>query len=242
MELTRDFFLDKKIIVYQPKKGYRFSIDAPILADYIKINDNKSVLLEIGGGCGIISLIISKTKEIKRIYIIEIQEIMVKAIKKNIEENKVDALIKLVKGDFQNYPFKRKFDIIFSNPPYRAMGSGKMPENVSKALAKFEIKLSMKKLLENSYDLLKEKGSLYLIYPYDRAEKLKNIAEKQGFFRKRERLVYARKGREPVFYMVEFTKTKGKKVYSDSMILEKENGEYTDEIEKILRGKNVYNR
>ncbi len=241
MELTRDFFLDKKIIVYQPKKGYRFSIDAPILADYIKINDNNAVLLEIGGGCGIISLIISKTKKIKRIYIIEIQEIMVKAIKKNIEENKVNTLVKLVEGDFQNYPFKKKFDIIFSNPPYGAVGSGKIPDNESKALAKFEIKLSMEKLLANSYDLLREKGSLYLIYPYDRSEDLKKKAKEVGFFRKRERLVYAREGRKPVFYMVEFAKTKGKKVHSDSIILENENGKYTDEIEKILRGKNVYN-
>ncbi len=241
MELTKDFFLDKKIVVYQPKKGYRFSIDAPILADYIKIESNESVLLEIGGGCGIISLIISKTKKVKRIYIIEIQEIMAKAIEKNIKENKVDALVKLVKGDFQNYPFKKKFDIIFSNPPYRPVGSGKLPAKESKALAKFEIKLSMKKLLKNSYDLLKEKGSLYLIYPYNRSKDLKRMAEKLGFFRKRERLVYAREGRRPVFFMVEFTKKKGERVYSDSMILENENGKYTDEIEKILRGKDVYN-
>ena len=241
MELKKDFFLNKKIIVYQPKKGFRFSIDAPILADYIKIRKEKSILLEIGGGCGIISLIVSKTKKIKRIYIIEIQDIMLKAIRKNIKENRLNDIIKVIKGDFKNYPFKNKFDIIFSNPPYRVIGSGKIPNDKSKAVSKFEIMLSMDEILENSYKLLNENGSLYLVYPFNREKELKKTAAKRKLFLKRERIVYAREGREPVFYMAEFSKKKNENILSDSIVLENDNGEYRDEIENILRGKNVYN-
>ena len=55
---TLGAFYHGRIRVFQKKKGYRFSVDAPLLADFIQTRPNDD-LLELGTGCGIISLLIS---------------------------------------------------------------------------------------------------------------------------------------------------------------------------------------
>ena len=54
MEISLDNFLDGKIKIYQPKKGYRAGIDAVLLASCVKAS-NKSKILDMGSGTGLIS-------------------------------------------------------------------------------------------------------------------------------------------------------------------------------------------
>jgi len=55
---TRDTFYHGRILVCQKKTGYRFAVDAPLLADFIQTT-NTDRCLELGTGCGIISLLLS---------------------------------------------------------------------------------------------------------------------------------------------------------------------------------------
>ncbi len=239
-ELVKDYFLNRQIIVYQPKTGYRFSIDAPLLANFIK-GDKNSNILEIGGGCGIISLILLKLRKFKKIYILETQKIMMQAIKKNIEENGFKERLIAINGDYTSYEFNEKFDTIFSNPPYYKTNQGKISQNKTKAISKFEIKLDSNILFSKTYKILKEKGSFYVIYPFVREKDIKKTVRKNNFFIKRERIVYPRKNRKPVFFMLELIKHSPEETEKDYITLEDNKGKYYPEIEKILRGENVYN-
>jgi tRNA1(Val) A37 N6-methylase TrmN6 len=55
---TLDSFYMGRILVLQKKKGYRFSVDAPILADFIQTRVDDEIL-ELGTGTGIVSLLLS---------------------------------------------------------------------------------------------------------------------------------------------------------------------------------------
>ena len=57
MEITVDNFLDGKIKIYQPKKGYRAGIDAVLLASSVKIF-NDCQILDVGSGTGVVSFCI----------------------------------------------------------------------------------------------------------------------------------------------------------------------------------------
>ena len=59
-KFTYDSFFNGRIKIMQHKNGYRFSIDAVILADYASKRPAKRVL-DLGTGCGIIPLIIYGT-------------------------------------------------------------------------------------------------------------------------------------------------------------------------------------
>ena len=68
---TLDTFYRGRIQILQKKKGYRFSVDAPLLADFIQTRPEDD-LLELGTGNGIISLLLS-LKACNHITSLEIQ-------------------------------------------------------------------------------------------------------------------------------------------------------------------------
>ena len=71
-DITRDYFFREKVIVYQHKKGYRFSVDAPILADFLPSCPWQQAL-DIGTGVGIIALLALYKKKFSYIHGLEIQ-------------------------------------------------------------------------------------------------------------------------------------------------------------------------
>jgi len=90
-DITSGFFYKKKVIVFQRKKGYRFSVDSPILADFLPFSPNDNAL-EIGTGSGIISLLALYKNKFSFIYGIEIQ----------------NKLSRLAKNKHTEKQFKRK--------------------------------------------------------------------------------------------------------------------------------------
>ena len=99
----------------------------------------------------------------------------------------------------------------------------------------------MDSFFQKTYDILSENGSAYIIYPYIRINEIKKIIKKNNFFIKRERIIFPRENREPVFFMFELKKNKVNNIEKDSLVLEDDKGNYYPEIEKILRGEYVYN-
>ena len=59
---TTDTFYHGKVIIKQLKRGYRFAVDSPILADFLPVS--RSPALEIGCGAGVISLLALRAKKI----------------------------------------------------------------------------------------------------------------------------------------------------------------------------------
>ena len=56
--VTIDSILGGRIKVVQPRRGYRFSIDSVLLARFVRVGARDRVL-ELGAGCGVISLIVA---------------------------------------------------------------------------------------------------------------------------------------------------------------------------------------
>ena len=48
--ISLDYFYKNRVKIFQNRKGYRFSVDSPILADFIPSSKYKG--LEIGSGSG----------------------------------------------------------------------------------------------------------------------------------------------------------------------------------------------
>jgi len=82
---TLDAFYHGRIRVLQTKAGYRFSIDAPLLADFIRTRPGDEAL-ELGTGSGIISLLLS-VRPFKRITAVEIQSGLAGLARRNVALN-----------------------------------------------------------------------------------------------------------------------------------------------------------
>jgi tRNA1(Val) A37 N6-methylase TrmN6 len=118
---TLDSFYHGRILLLQRKGGYRFSVDAPLLAGFIRTRPGDR-LLELGAGNGVISLLLSR-KPFRRIVCLEVQPGLAELARRNVALNRLKKKIHIQEMDFRDFRPRVKFDLVFSNPPY-IKGSG----------------------------------------------------------------------------------------------------------------------
>ena len=172
--------VNKKMVVKE--KGLKITDDAILLSKFIKgyFDTNyknareKKTFLEIGAGQGVISLLLSETAIVLKIFAVEIQEEIFKILKKNVEINKLNDKIIPINKNIKS--IEGEYDFIFSNPPYKKINSGKMPRNEAERVSKYEVLLTLEELILEIKRLLKNYGEFFVIVPNDRLNDVfKNI-------------------------------------------------------------------
>src|SRR6202451_4127378 len=88
---TCDTILDGSITLIQPKHGYRFSIEAILLGRFARANTRDRVL-ELGAGCGVVSIMIATLYRPREVVAIEIQPQLVEMIARNAEINGLESM------------------------------------------------------------------------------------------------------------------------------------------------------
>ncbi len=186
--------------ITQPKDGYHFSMDPFLLTSHAlqvhTFSENGTRIIDIGCGCGIISLLLAKCSNDLKIIGIELQDELFNHAVTNVLANKMHNSINIIHEDIHNITrtdIDGSVDLILSNPPYKKDNSGRKNPNSQKAIARHEIALDMDGLFKCSKLLLKEKGSLHLIYPVERISELINTASQNNFTPSVIRFVHIKK-------------------------------------------------
>ncbi len=136
------------------------------LYDFISKFNIKGDVLEVGGGCGVLGLLLKRDFPKISLSIIEKQKIMAEFIKKNIKENALKA--EVIEGDFLTAEINKKFDFIVSNPPFYK-GTLKSENEIIK-IARYEEYLPIKEFFEKVNTLLKERGEFIFCYDAKRID------------------------------------------------------------------------
>lgn len=179
-KVTNNFYIeklesvDKKIIVKD--EGLKITEDALLLSNFVKrkldtcrkedTGKNSDILLEIGSGQGTVSLLLSEVKIIEKIYAVEIQESIFKHLNENIKINQLEDKIIGINEDIKD--IQGEYGYIVSNPPYRKVSSGRLPENESERISKYEVTLTLEELFMQIRRLLKNYGEFFVIVPDER--------------------------------------------------------------------------
>ncbi len=170
--------------ISQPEKGYRFSIDPLILAAHIHPRGNETVM-DLGCGCGIISLILARRYPDLKITGIEIQEELYTFARQNVIANGFEKKIHVLHEDIRTLQLSETdtgADIIVSNPPYKKLGTGRVNPDSQKAMARHETALGIDVLVECSSRLIRDQGLLFIIFPYDRLPDLTLALARHQFY------------------------------------------------------------
>ncbi|MFC1858714.1 tRNA1(Val) (adenine(37)-N6)-methyltransferase [Thermodesulfobacteriota bacterium] len=175
--LSIDTFFNGRIKVRQHRHGYRFSIDAILLAHHVTPRPGDRIL-DLGTGCGIIALILAYRCPDIDIVGIEVQKELAEVAALNVKENFLEDRICIVCDDLKavgSDAIPRPVNIIVSNPPYRQANSGRINPNRQKAVARHEIEATLTDFVKAAHRLLQKSGRLVTIYPAERTVDL--IAE-----------------------------------------------------------------
>ena len=137
---TRDTILDGRITLIQPAHGYRFSIEAILLGRFARANARERVL-DLGAGCGVVSIMIAALHRPREVVAIEIQPPLAAMIARSAALNGLKS-VNAVSADLRNRKIvgvePASFDLIVANPPFRAAKAGRENPDHSRRVARGE--------------------------------------------------------------------------------------------------------
>lgn len=213
-ELTMDSLFHGHLKVLQKTKGYRFSVDAVILAHF-PIVKKSEIVLDLGCGCGIIPLIIAYRHPEVQLFGLELQEELFLLASENARLNGLEDRIRILRGDLRvpEKAFEGSFaDWIVCNPPYRRKLSGRLNLDSEKAMARHEVSASLPQILKAAAFFLKPGGRLAIIYPARRSAGLLSGLHTVKLEPKRLQIVYSYPGGEGILVLVEARKNSGEEL------------------------------
>ena len=237
MDLTTDTFFNGKIQVMQCRAGYRFSIDSVLLAFHSGPRPGNRVL-DLGAGCGIVSLIMAVRAPDIRIFAVELQPELCGLADANVNQNRLGDRIQVMHMDMRLLKPKMTdgpADLIVCNPPYRRSGSGRLNPAEQRAVARHEIKVTLNDILETTRRMLRTAGRFVTIYTVERITDILVRMRSEHIEPKFLRMIHSTQDSDAKLVLIEGVKggKPGLKV-APSLILYDKNGDYTQEVKPMF--------
>jgi tRNA1Val (adenine37-N6)-methyltransferase len=168
--LTRDTFFNGGLRLKQHRFGYRFSIDAVILAGSLRPRSGARVV-DLGTGCGVIPLILAFRHPGVRVWGIELQEPLATLAAENVRANGMTPHVTVLRADLRDIGSNDvggPVDWVVSNPPYRRGRTGRVNPEAQRALARHELAMTLSDLVGAARRLLRNGGRFVTIYAAER--------------------------------------------------------------------------
>ena len=236
-ELTADTFFNGRIRIKQQRTGYRFSIDAVLLAHHAAEQPGDHVL-DLGTGCGIVALVMAYRRPAAFVYAVEVQRELAELARLNIADNRMQGRIVVLETDLKQLQpaiTGGPVDLVVCNPPYRRRGSGKINPNRQRAVARHEIMVNLHEIIQVACRMLNAGGRFVIIYAAERLAEIMMRMRHEGLEPKFIRTVHSHN--QAVAKRVIITGIRqgrpGLKIASPLFVYDK-NGNYTDAVQQMF--------
>jgi len=238
-EFTRDTIYRGRLTVVQPRAGYRFALDALLLADFARVRPGQRVV-DLGAGVGVVALALAYRMEHGRILAVEIQPRLAACARENARINGLDSVVEVLETDWGNLDLAAiggPVQHVAVNPPYRKVGTGRLNPDPEEALARHELRGSLTSAARIAARLLEAGGLLSVIFPATRLAILLGAIEAAGMAPKRLRLVHSRPEESARLALVEARLGGGEELeVLPPLWVYREGNRYSAEVETLLSG------
>lgn len=237
--ISQDAIFNRQVHVRQRKRGYRFSIDALLLAWYTSALAGDRAA-ELGTGSGVVSLALSwqRGNELE-IDAVEIQGGLANLARENSRLNTMPN-IRIIHQDLKSFPDQDQlgtYDFVYTNPPFRAVGQGRLNPDLEKAIARHELHASLFETLECCHRCLQENGTATMIILAERLDDLKRDSGRSGLKIKQKTWISPFPGREANLLLVSLNKTGSGSMPDAEIAIWEKKDEYTPALTELLNGK-----
>ncbi|WP_282606799.1 tRNA1(Val) (adenine(37)-N6)-methyltransferase [Pelagibius sp. Alg239-R121] len=171
---TEDALLDGRIVLQQPKEGYRAAIDPVFLAAAVAAKPGERIL-DLGSGVGTAGLCLLNRVPGIQVTGLEIQGDLVALSRQNAAGNDLASRFEAIEGDILSLPPSlplESFDHVICNPPYLASGAARPSPNLARTTANQEGDAQLTDWIEAAVALVHRKGSITFIHRADRIDTL----------------------------------------------------------------------
>jgi len=162
---TQDRLLGGRVLLEQPKQGYRVAIDPILLAAAIEAGPGERIL-DAGCGTGAAALCLAARVLDCTLVGIELDGELAGLARTNVAANGMDGRIAIVERALQDYD--GAFDQVMTNPPFYENDRHTSSPQATKATAHGESTLDLAGWIKAAARLLKPGGRLTLIHRADR--------------------------------------------------------------------------
>ena len=228
-------FRFQQFSIQQSKDVFRVGTDGVLLGAMCNVKNAKKIL-EIGTGTGLISLMLAQRNVSAKISAIDINENAVKLASENFRNSIFNENLKVELKDFKNFETNENFDLVVCNPPF-------FEENASAkdVLARQQVELNFRNLVEKSTEIITQKGILSIILPSEAATDVKSLAEEFNLYLVREINIYGIEGGNLKRNILEFSLAQKPLEISD-FVIEKSPREYSDQYLNLTKNFHVFGK
>jgi len=232
----------KGLRIIQNPKGFCFGIDAVLLSNYCEVRRGDTVV-DLGTGTGIIPFLIAGKSEAAMLYAVEIQEAVADMARRSVQLNGLEERIRIINDSLLNlreHLEAGSVQVVVSNPPYVARGSGVLSQAGPKAISRHEIHCTFEDVAQSANYALGVGGRFYLIHRPDRLADVLVACRQNGLEPKRLRLIQPKPDTAPNLFLLKCVKGGGPELrFEDPLIVYTADGEYTEEIHAIYRNERI---
>lgn len=238
MEVLNDLVGYKDLKIYQNSKWFSFSLDSVLLPNFVTLNKNIEVVMDLGCGNAPIPLILSNKTDAKIIGV-EIQKDIYELAKKSVAYNNLEDRIELLNMDMKklkNNNYRDRIDVITCNPPYfKYLETSNLNEDIHKVIARHEKMINLEEILLLAKYLLKNNGIIAMVHRTDRLIEIISLFQKYGLEVKKIRFVYPKVNTESNIVLIEGRKNgnNGLKLLPP-LYAHNDDGSYTEEVLKMF--------
>ena len=233
---TLDDLQLKDICIIQKREGFRFGIDAVLLANFANVK-KKHKVMDLCTGTGIVPFIIKGKKEPEKIVGLEIQNKFVEMANRSIKINGFNDTMEFLHGDLKDKELLKsigRFDVVTVNPPYKLEKSGIVNPNDKYAIARHEVMCNLDNVIEACRIVLKDNGRLYMVHRPERLADIFCIMRKYKIEPKRVQMVHPNTKKPANILLVEGQRDGGAYLkWEPPIYVYNDDGSFSKEINEI---------
>ena len=173
--ITKSFRF-KQFLVHQENCAMRVNTDGCLLAAWAhSFGEN---ILDVGCGSGVISLMLAQRNPSAQINAIDIDPPSCADATINFQSSPWHDRLEVICGNYIEWSFDRKFDLIISNPPF--FSHGIKPPSAGRRVSRHTESLSSKDFLNKSVTHLTKNGRITIILPFQEFKEWEQCACDHG--------------------------------------------------------------
>ena len=234
---TSDSIFDGSITLIQPAHGYRFSVEAILLSRFARAGTRDRVL-DLGAGCGVVSIAIASLYRPREVVALEIQPTLAEMIARNAAINGLNSVHSVCANVRQKKIAgiaPATFDLVVANPPYRAAASGRENPDHSRRIARGETTATLADFVSAARRYARTRGRVAFVFAARRSAELISAMRTNHLEPKRIRFVHPRIEMPASVILLEARVAAGIEVTIEPpLILYERPGIYTPEARALL--------